>query len=89
MRDRVVVWTLIIGVFFTAPPAAGAEEPTPDVPSRSAPDVSKPSALDLPNRFMLRGGYGYTFNASTSFTLNGPHTVSGNVDYELSLGGDP
>jgi|RhiMethySRZTD1v2_1073278.scaffolds.fasta_scaffold25756_4 hypothetical protein len=45
--------------------------------------------LKLPNRFMLRAGYGFVFRADTSFTFNGPRgSVGGDVDYHVTLGGD-
>jgi hypothetical protein len=67
-----VAWTLIAGTLFAVPLAAWAEDAAADAANPS--DAPKESARDFPNRF--------------TFTLNGPHTVAGDADYELTLGGD-
>jgi hypothetical protein len=50
--------------------------------------VEEAQAEELPNRFMIRGGYGYVFNADTTFNLNGPSGVGAEVDYDVTLGGE-
>jgi hypothetical protein len=43
---------------------------------------------DLPNRFMIRGAYGYVFQADTTFSFNGANNLGGNVEYHQNLGGE-
>ncbi len=40
-----------------------------------------------PDRFMLRGGWGYVFNAETTFAINGDRGVGTSVDFSRNLGG--
>lgn len=42
---------------------------------------------ELPNRFMVRGGYGLVFNADTVFQFNGSSGIGASVDYANTLGG--
>ena len=41
---------------------------------------------ELPNRFMVRGGYGLVFNADTIFRFNGASGVGSTVDFARTLG---
>jgi hypothetical protein len=69
---RMLVRAMIAGFFTTL----GAIALVEDAP-----------AEELPDRFMIRGGYGLVFNADTTFNLNGASGVGGTVDYSLTLGG--
>lgn len=42
---------------------------------------------ELPDRFMIRGGYGLVFNADTVFQFNGSSGIGASVDYADTLGG--
>jgi opacity protein-like surface antigen len=42
---------------------------------------------DLPDRFMIRGGYLYVFAADTNIQLNGPRGFGTNIDFNRTLGG--
>lgn len=42
----------------------------------------------LPERFMLRGGWGYVFNADTTFSINGAFGLGTSVNYAKDLGGE-
>ncbi|MGE3155011.1 MAG: hypothetical protein AB7G48_10565 [Nitrospiraceae bacterium] len=42
---------------------------------------------ELPDRFMIRGGYGLVFNADTIFRFNGASGVGATVDFADTLGG--
>lgn len=80
LKTWIGLWLAIAAIASAAPSAATADELVQEPPGASAPE--------LPNRFMIRGGYGYVFSASTNLTLNGSHTVGTNLDYEFTLGGD-
>ena len=41
----------------------------------------------LPDRFMIRGGYGYVFNADTTFSINGASGIGSTVDFARQLSG--
>lgn len=43
---------------------------------------------DLPDRFMIRGGYAYVFNADTTFAVNGSSGVGVLVDFNRTLKGE-
>lgn len=43
---------------------------------------------EVPNRFMIRGGYGFVFNADTIFRFNGASGVGSTVDFARTLGGE-
>jgi hypothetical protein len=58
------------------PCAAQAEEP-----------AQQPAQEKLPERFMIRGGWGYVFNADTTFSINGASGVGTAVDFSRNLGG--
>jgi hypothetical protein len=63
---------VIVAILFATPLVVRAEEPAPT----------------FPNRFMIRAGYGYAFNASSSVTFNGDVTPgAGAVEFE-TLGGE-
>jgi len=72
MSVMLAVMTVVAGVLFAGPLVAGAEE----------------RASDLPNRFMIRGAYGWVFQADTTFSFNGPNVLGGTVDFDKTLGGD-
>jgi hypothetical protein len=44
-------------------------------------------AEDLPDRFSIRGGYNYVFNADTSFSVNGRAGLGTTVDFAKTLNG--
>ena len=44
-------------------------------------------ALDLPDRFMIRGGYLYVFGAKTDVQMNNQLGVGTAIDFENTLGG--
>lgn len=44
--------------------------------------------VPFPERFMIRGGYNYVFNADTEFTINGSRNVGASVDFSRQLGGE-
>lgn len=46
------------------------------------------SQEDLPDRFMIRGGYAYVFNADTTFAVNGSGGVGALVDFSKVFNGD-
>ena len=41
----------------------------------------------FPEKFMIRGGYNYIFNADTNFSINGPSGIGATVNYADQLGG--
>ncbi len=41
----------------------------------------------FPEKFMIRGGYNYIFNADTKFSINGPRNIGATVNYADQLGG--
>jgi hypothetical protein len=41
----------------------------------------------FPEKFMIRGGWNYVFQADTSFQINGPRNLGGAVDFNRELGG--
>lgn len=43
---------------------------------------------ELPNRFMVRGGYGLVFNADTIVRFNGASGIGTTVDFARTLGGE-
>lgn len=43
---------------------------------------------ELPNRFMVRGGYGLVFNADTIVRFNGAGGIGSTVDFARTLGGE-
>lgn len=49
--------------------------------------AEEPSDPQLPDRFMIRGGWGYVFNADTTFSINGDRGIGTAVDYSRNLGG--
>jgi hypothetical protein len=72
MKVWAITTLLVVGIVSAAPGVVGAEEPAPN----------------FPNRFMIRGGYGYAFASSSSFSFNGDVTdASGAVEFE-TLGGE-
>jgi hypothetical protein len=46
------------------------------------------SQEDLPDRFMIRGGYAYVFNADTTFAINGSAGAGALVDYGRVFNGE-
>lgn len=45
-------------------------------------------AEDLPDRFMIRGGWNYVFNADTSFSVNGSAGLGTTVDFAKTMSGN-
>src|SRR5689334_13517302 len=43
---------------------------------------------DLPDRFMIRGGYLFVFGANTDIQLNGSRGVGTVIDFNRTLGGE-
>ena len=41
----------------------------------------------FPERFMIRGGWNYVFNADTTFSLNGASGIGTTIDFARNLGG--
>jgi hypothetical protein len=72
MSVTLAVVTLVAGILFASPFTAWAEE----------------LASELPNRFMIRGAYGFVFQADTVFSFNGSHGIGGTVDFDQTLGGE-
>jgi hypothetical protein len=66
MSVTLAVVTLVAGILFASPFTAWAEE----------------LASELPNRFMIRGAYGFVFQADTVFSFNGSHGIGGTVDFD-------
>ena len=52
--------------------------------SAQAEESSEPK---LPDRFMIRGGWGYVFNADTNFAVNGAGGIGTTVNFSRDLGG--
>jgi len=42
---------------------------------------------EFPDRFMIRGGWAYVFNADTTFNINGAGGIGSSVDFARTLGG--
>ena len=60
-----------------------AEDTKPETRAKD-PKTGEP----FPERFMIRGGYNYVFNADTNFTLNSPGgTIGTTIDFAKNLGG--
>jgi hypothetical protein len=73
-RGAAVVALASAGVLAMAPPPAAAEETT--------------NGEELPDRFMIRGGWAYVFGTNATFTFNGATTGIGtSIDYADTLGG--
>ena len=47
-----------------------------------------PQETTLPDRLMIRGGYGYVFGANTTLRANGPAGIGTTIDFEDTLGGE-
>ena len=47
-----------------------------------------PEETTLPDRLMIRGGYGYAFGATTTLQANGPAGSGSSLDFEDDLGGE-
>ena len=45
------------------------------------------AAEELPDKFMIRGGWNYVFNADTTFAINGASGINSSVDFAKTLGG--
>jgi len=46
-----------------------------------------PAKEEFPDRFMIRGGWNYVFNADTTFAINGAAGLGTTVDFARQLGG--
>ena len=55
----------------------------------TAPTEAKPAPKEeFPDRFMIRGGWNYVFNADPTFSLNGPGgTIGTTIDFARNLDG--
>lgn len=53
-----------------------------------AAEAEETGAPELPDRFMIRGGYSYIFNADTIFGINSSGGVTASADFSQLLGGD-
>lgn len=42
---------------------------------------------EFPDRFMIRGGWNYVFNADTTFNINGSSGIGTSIDFARTLGG--
>ena len=79
MMSLFAVILLSLGATF-----ARAEDATlSDILSLTWPEETK-----LPDRFVIRGGYGYAFGATTTLRANGPAGSGTTLDFEDDLGGD-
>ena len=47
-----------------------------------------PEDTKLPDRLMIRGGYGYAFGANTTLQANGPAGIGTELDFDRDLGGE-
>lgn len=56
------------------------------LPMQSAADEETPQS-ELPDRFMIRGGYLFVFGADTDIQLNGSRGVGTAIDFNRTLGG--
>ena len=68
-----------------------AENTKPETPTEAKKTETR--AIDpktgepFPEKFMIRGGYNYIFNADTTFSINGERGVGATVNYADQLGG--
>jgi hypothetical protein len=46
-----------------------------------------PAAEELPDRFSIRGGWNYVFNADTTFSVNGRAGIGSTIDFAKTLKG--
>lgn len=68
-----------------APSEADAKAADTTAAAAGAKQASKD---EFPNRFMIRGGWNYVFNADTTFSLNGPGgTIGTTIDFARNLSG--
>ncbi len=68
--------------------AAPAEADTKAADAKAAAAESKPAPKkDYPDRFMIRGGWNYVFNADTNFSLNSASGIGTTIDFARNLGG--
>ena len=70
-------------------PAVAAEADAKAAETKEAEAESKPAPKEeFPDRFMIRGGWNYVFNADTTFSLNGPGgTIGTTIDFARNLSG--
>lgn len=69
--------------------AAASEADAKAADTATAAAESKPAPKkEYPDRFMIRGGWNYVFNADTTFSLNGPGgTIGTTIDFARNLSG--
>ena len=75
----IVVLLVLLGPGF----AWGGDSTLSDILSLTWPDET-----NLPDRLMVRGGYGYVFGANTTLRANGPAGIGTTIDFENTLGGE-
>lgn len=71
LRQRATVVTLVVASLLLVWPLTARGE----------------EAEDLPDRFMIRGGWNYVFNADTSFSVNGAAGLGTTVDFAKTMSG--
>ena len=86
-HNKLVVWVLSFSavLFFSLGPhpAWAGEMSLSDIFSLTWPEDTK-----LPDRLMIRGGYGYVFGANTTIQANGPAGIGTELDFDRDLGGE-
>jgi hypothetical protein len=65
-----------------AKPETRTEDAKPETRAKD-PKTGEP----FPERFMIRGGWNYVFNADTNFSLNSPSGIGTTIDFAKNLGG--
>ena len=81
--DRVIYFAVVL--LFLLPPslAWAGDSILSDIFSLRWPQETK-----LPDRLMIRGGYGHVFGANTTLRANGPAGIGSTIDFEDTLGGE-
>ena len=81
--DRLVCVTLVLFFILPSSLAWAGENTLSDIFS-----LTWPQETNLPDRLMIRGGYGYVFGANTTLRANGPAGIGTTIDFEDTLGGE-
>lgn len=71
LRQRAIAVTLVVASLLLVVPLTARGE----------------EAEDLPDRFMIRGGWNFVFNADTSFSVNGAAGLGSTIDFSKTLNG--
>ncbi len=80
------LWLAWVGIALLgfAPWAYGEE-----IDMQAPPAEAKPAPTEeLPDRFMIRGGWNFVFNADTVFSINGSRGIGSTIDFSKDLKGE-